>query len=267
MTTPPDNAEFQALVWEQGRRLYRPMPWRKTPSLYYVIVSELMLQQTQVERVLPKFQQWVRQFPTWQQLADATLADVLVAWQGLGYNRRAKYVHQIAKAVVEQGEPTTYEELLSLPGIGKNTAGAVMNYHFAQATPFVETNIRTVYLHHFYPTVATVSDIELLERVTATIDNEHPREWYWALMDYGSFLKRQGVRNIQQSTHYKKQAPLQGSIRQVRGQIITQLALGAMGDKALRQQLNADQRYQPAIDALLQEGLITRRDGRYELTK
>lgn len=246
------------------------MPWRDDTRPYYVLVSELMLQQTQVDRVVPKFHEFITAFPDEQALAGADLADVLRTWQGLGYNRRAKFLHQAAKMVVSemQGEwPQTFNDLQRLPGVGPNTAGAMLAYVYNIHTVFIETNIRTVYFLHFFKNHDTVTDKELREVVAATIDPEHPREFYWALMDYGSWLKRQGVRNNRVSRHYKKQSPLEGSVRQVRGQIIRALAKGDMTESDLRQAVRADQRFAPALQGLVGDGLVSRREKYLHLTK
>ncbi|OYX38695.1 hypothetical protein B7Z00_01635 [Candidatus Saccharibacteria bacterium 32-50-10] len=137
-----DRQEFQDTVWATARELYRAMPWRDDPSLYHVLVSEIMLQQTQVPRVMTKYAEFMRAFPALDSLASASLADVLGVWQGLGYNRRAKYLHLAAKQIVERGEPRTLEELVALPGVGTNTAAAIMNYVYRVPTAYIETNIR-----------------------------------------------------------------------------------------------------------------------------
>ena len=145
-----DTAQFQAMIWHKAKQLYRPMPWRSQPMLYYVLVSELMLQQTQVARVLPKFAEFTTRFPTIDALAAAQLSAVLQAWQGLGYNRRAKYLHSAAQAIAAGAPIATQADLMALPGVGVNTAGAIMNYVYQVPTAFVETNIRTVYFNHFF---------------------------------------------------------------------------------------------------------------------
>jgi A/G-specific adenine glycosylase len=262
-----DTPAFQEEVWAKGRELYRPMPWRDDPSFYHVLVSELMLQQTQVDRVRTKFAEFMERFPTIEMLAAATLADVLTAWQGLGYNRRAKFLHEAARQVVREGVPRSREELIKLPGVGKNTAGAIMNYVYQTPTAFVETNIRTVYFHHFYADEQNVSDAEVLKLVEATMDKESPREWFYALMDYGTFLKRAGAGRLTVSRHYKKQAPLKGSVREVRGEIIRRLAGGTMTRDMLQNGYEDDLRFEKALHGLIRDGLITETHGLLQLTK
>lgn len=263
--------EFRELLWRHGTDLFRPMPWRDDTRPYYVLVSELMLQQTQVARVIPKFHAFIERFPDESSLAAAPLADVLTSWQGLGYNRRAKYLHDAARQIVERHEgafPTDRTDILALPGVGPNTAGAIEAYAFNRPTLFVETNIRTVYLHHFFADATDVPDTAVRERLEVTLEREHPREFYWALMDYGSWLKRNGVRNITQSRHYRRQAPLEGSVRQVRGRIVSALShTPELTVEELGRTVGRDDRFEPALEGLLRDGLIGAVGGRYHLTK
>lgn len=259
-----EQHEFQELIRDKGRELYRDMPWRRDTRPYYVLVSELMLQQTQVGRVVPKFEAFVAAYPDERALADASLADVLRLWQGLGYNRRAKYLHSAATMIVDTYGgvvPAREPELLRLPGVGRNTAGAILAYAYNQPSIFVETNIRTVYLHHFFAGRDDVRDREIIERLAATIDRDNPRQFYQSLMDYGTHLKANGAQNIARSKHYKKQSPLAGSIRQMRGQIVRQLSLGAPLDN-----LVADQRYMHAANGLERDGIIVQTKDGYVLT-
>lgn len=262
--------DFKAEVWERGRELYREMPWRQDTRPYYVLVSELMLQQTQVERVVPKFQAFIARFPDEKSLAEASLGEVLVLWSGLGYNRRAKFLWQAAQKIIHDfGSvfPATYDGLVSLPGVGRNTAGAILAYAFNQPALFIETNIRTVFFHHFFPTGEKVDDKQLLELLGRVIDKEHPREFYWALMDYGTFLKKNRAGNVAQSRHYKKQSALKGSVREVRGQIIRSLVAVDTTVENLRKKLAADDRFEPALAGLLREGLVQQKGNRLYLTK
>ncbi len=252
-----NDDEFRALLVDKAHELYRSMPWRDDTRPYYVLVSELMLQQTQVDRVIPKFIAFITAFPDEQVLARASLAEVLVLWQGLGYNRRAKFLHDAARQVVEWGGfPTEPHDLQRLPGVGPNTAGAICAYAFNQPALFVETNVRSVYLHHYFADSDVVDDTQIKEVLARTIDTEHPREFYWALMDYGSTLKRQGVGGIRRSKHYKKQSALKGSVREIRGQIIATLSEGAMTRVALKQAVVYDERFEKALDGLARDGLI-----------
>ena len=268
---------FQELLWQKASELYRDMPWRSDTQPYFVLVSEIMLQQTQVPRVKVKFEEFMTRFPTIATLANAPLADVLTVWSGLGYNRRAKYLHEAAKKIVEQfnGDiPDSHDQLVQLPGVGPNTAGALLAYSFNQPSLFIETNIRTVVFHHFFNDRVDVNDREVKEALEQVVDYEHPREFYWAMMDYGSWLKQQGAGGIDRSKHYKKQAPLKGSVREVRGRILKILATGDFTESELKGQLETwtsiDERYEKAIEGLLTDGLIKRageKSGRFHLTR
>lgn len=258
-----NDIDFTELIWQQARTLYRDMPWRENTEPYFVLVSELMLQQTQVDRVITKFEQFMTLFPTIRDLADAPLSEVLIAWSGLGYNRRAKFLHTAAKKVISDFNgtiPDSYELLVTLPGVGPNTAGAILAYSFNQPVVFVETNVRTVYFHHYFEDRVLVTDAQLKELVTKTIDTEHPREWYWGIMDYGAQLKRQGVGRINKSSHYKKQEQLRGSLREVRGMILKELARRNFSDDELRAHVPPDERYAIALRALIDEKLVARTD-------
>jgi A/G-specific adenine glycosylase len=219
--------EFTEIVWSYYREHGRhDLLWRNTSDPYKILVSELMLQQTQVERVIPKYEVFLKAFPTVRRLAAAPLGDVLRLWQGLGYNRRAKYVHETAKVVTGEWKgkfPRTKKELESLPGVGSYTAGAIMAFAYNEPVILIETNVRQVYIHHFYKLKTDIRDSDILELIEKTVSEDNPREWYWALMDYGAFLKRQHGNLVRQSKHYVKQSQFQGSDRQIRGAIITVL--------------------------------------------
>lgn len=264
------DAEFQELIWEKGRVLYRAMPWRDDTRPYYVLVSELMLQQTQVDRVIPKFTAFIARFPDEETLASASLAEVLMLWSGLGYNRRAKFLHESAKKIATDFNgvfPQNKPDILSLPGVGPGTAGAIMTYAFNHPIVFIETNVRTVYFHHFFNDGDKVSDSQLLPVIERTLDINHPREFYWALMDYGTWLKKNGAGRITQSKHYKKQAPLKGSVREVRGLIIKRLAAGDIPTIDLQNEYKSDERFEVALTGLLADGLVTETNKILHLTK
>jgi A/G-specific adenine glycosylase len=254
-------ADFQEVVWGYYQEHGRAMPWRTDPSPYNVLVSEMMLQQTQVSRVIPKFEAFLYTCADFAQLSERSLSDVLALWSGLGYNRRAKFLWQTARIVMQDfgGQlPMTLTELVSLPGIGKNTAGAILAYAFNEPVVFIETNIRTVLFHHFYnDSDDRVSDTELVGLVEQTLDSEHPREWYWALMDYGSHLKATRGAQVQRSKHYTKQSPLKGSVREMRGNIVRVLVTGDVPLAELREQVKADERFDMALHALHREGLVS----------
>jgi A/G-specific adenine glycosylase len=239
------------------------LPWRQTTDPYEIMVSELMLQQTQVQRVIPKYHEFLQTFPTVQALATAALGDVLRAWQGLGYNRRAKFLWQAARQIGSTF-PDTPEGLVALPGIGKNTAGAILAYAYNQPAIFIETNVRTVYIHHFFHDQTDVDDKEILRLVEQTI-TEIPREFYWAIMDYGTHLKQTKGNKNKQSRHYTRQSPFQGSRRQVRGAILRALSSHGFPANELEAQIN-DTRTAEILAELTDEGFITATDGVYHLS-
>lgn len=260
--------EFQETVWEYFQACGRQLPWREPEpdgsfDAYKILVSEIMLQQTQANRVVPKFQEFLQLFPTIQALASASLAQVLTAWSGLGYNRRAKYLHQTAQ-ILSRVAPWKYEDLLACPGIGTNTAAAILTYAQNQPVVFIETNIRTVFIHHFFTDETAVPDSAIQELVEKTLDREHPREWYWALMDYGTYLKSAVGNRSQASKTYAKQSTFQGSRRQIRGHVIRLLATGKHTQTELAA-LIPDQRLTTVLNNLLQEGLIILDKNHYRL--
>ncbi len=263
---------FQDSVWDYFRRSGRhDLPWRLPESdglydPYKIVVSEIMLQQTQVPRVLPKFIDFTARFPTWEALAGAPLASVLTAWSGLGYNRRAKFLWQAAQAVCREhaGQlPDTQASLMTLPGIGPNTAGAVMTYAFNKPAVFIETNIRTVFIHHFFNDVQAVHDRDIADLVAATLP-DNAREWYWALMDYGTFLKQTAGNASRRSAHYARQSAFAGSRRQIRGQVLRTLQAAGRTMEYMQTEI-ADERLQSVLDDLVREGMITFDGTRYTL--
>jgi A/G-specific adenine glycosylase len=185
-----------------------------------------MLQQTQVSRVVQKYVEFINTFPHIEFLAEATLRDVLTVWHGLGYNRRALSLKRLAEIV-----KTTYggyisshvSLLMQLPGIGNATANAVCAFAFNQPVIFIETNVRTVFIYHFFSTKDTVKDSEIRPLVERTLDYDNPKHWYNALMDYGVALKKYCSNPGRKSAHHKEQSPFEGSARQVRGAILRAL--------------------------------------------
>ncbi|CAN5202987.1 endonuclease III [soil metagenome] len=222
MLTGMQDSTFTQLIFDfysqQGRDA---LPWRHLSDAYKVLVSEVMLQQTQAERVVPKYLAFLEAFPTAQSLATARSEDVLRLWQGLGYNRRALSLQKAAKHAVETGGfPTTVEGLQDLPGVGPYTAGAVVAFAYNKPVTMIETNIRRVYLHHYFPEAESVSDKDLMPMIERTVDKANPREWYYALMDYGAWLAKQLPNANRRSKHYVKQSKFEGSLRQLRGKLV-----------------------------------------------
>lgn len=226
-----------------------------------------MLQQTQVGRVIPKYSAFLKTFPTVADLAAAPLKDVLVAWSGLGYSRRAKYLQQAAQLIVSEYDsqfPSEVSQLIKLPGIGTNTAGAIMAYAFNAPVLFIETNIRTVFIHHFFAEQVGVADSSVLAKVAATLDHDQPREWYWALMDYGTFLKQTVGNTAQRSAGYVRQAQFIGSRRQIRGEVIRLLATTPHTLAQLQAQI-PDERLDLVLADLVAEKMIASGPGGFRL--
>jgi A/G-specific adenine glycosylase len=217
---------FRSIVRTYMKKHGRTLPWRSGYDPYPIFISEVMLQQTQVDRVALKFPLFISAFPDFQALADAPLANVLSHWQGLGYNRRALNLKKAAEIIVlEYGGilPDSPERLVRLPGIGTATAASICAFAFNKPVAFLETNIRTVLIHHFFPDQSVVTDQELLPVAELVLDRKNPREWYSALMDYGTMLKKRHGNVTRRSAHYKTQSRFKGSIRQVRGAILKAL--------------------------------------------
>ncbi len=266
--------ELRRAVWAHYRKNGRhDLPWRKTKDPYRILVSELMLQQTQVARVIPKYRAFLKLFPTLRVLARVPLAEVLKVWQGLGYNRRAKFLHQLAQVVTKEHRgalPQGEKELQRLPGIGPATAAAIRAFAFDLPGAYVETNVRAVFLHHFFADRTGVSDSELLPYITAAARGQSPRAWNWALLDYGAWLKTQVMNPTRQSKHYAKQSKFQGSRRQLRGHI---LRLLSKNDFATVQSLATQTGGRPRAEVrsvvrdLHNEGLVSVRGGRVELAR
>ena len=253
------------------------MPWREKHSPYRVFVSEIMLQQTSVSMVTPRYTAFLKAFPSFKALAEARVQDVIGAWKGLGYNRRALALLQSARIVtsLHRGRlPRTVEELVRLPGVGHATAAAVIVYAFNIPTAYIETNVRRVYLHFFFPGEDKVPDSRILPLVEKTMDRVHPREWFYALMDYGTFLAAKGEGRraagrgaadpLRRSSRYRRQAAFEGSHRQLRGRI-----LGLMLEKKrarlreMQAALGNDPRLQKALGELVAEGFLGMRGDLY----
>jgi A/G-specific adenine glycosylase len=222
-----------------------------------------MLQQTQVPRVVPKYKQFTHRFPSFQALADASTAEVLTHWKGLGYNRRAVHLKQTAEAVMQQYQgrlPDDYNELVKLPGIGPYTARAVQAFAFNIPSVFIETNIRTVFLSHFFSgRQAPVDDKEVYLLIEQTLDRDNPREWYYALMDYGAYLKQEGFDYNKHSKHYTKQTPFKGSNREARSRILSYLLLRSPAhvDEIARATGYKHELVSRNLNAMEKEGLLT----------
>lgn len=264
--------EMKKAVQKHHRTFGRhDLPWRKLQTPYRVFVSELMLQQTQVERVIPKFNAFIRRFPTFQKLSEASTAEVYKLWAGLGYNRRAKFLRDSARVVMEVygGKlPKLKEELTLLSGVGPYTAGAILAFSYGNPEPFVETNIRTVVMHHVFARKQKVIDAEILQVLNQIKpkQGDSARNWYGALMDYGTHLKRCGVRTNSKSAHYAKQKAFKGSLREVRGALLKAIGSAALSEAKLLKLGFAKTSVQKALEGLQKDKLIEKSARGWKLT-
>ena len=302
---------FRSMVRAEGVLRYRDLPWRRTRDPYGIWISEVMLQQTQVVRVETRWPAWLERFPSVDALAAAAPSDVLDEWQGMGYNRRALALHRAAQMVVDEfgGEfPREARELMRLPGVGPATAQGIRSFAFDLPGVYLETNVRTVFLHHFFPDIEAVPDKELVPLVeaacpaapgvgaagavgaaacmgsnamgaagavactgsNATVEagafldrapaadplgltanapvggfagdpgpyaepedaDDTPRAWYYALLDYGAYLKKTLPNPSRRSSGYTRQSKFEGSRRQKRAHIVRMLLAARDSDPA-----------------------------------
>jgi A/G-specific adenine glycosylase len=265
--------KFRKLVWNHFRAHGRhTMPWRETRDPYRILVSEIMLQQTQVSRVEKFYPIFVKQFPNFRALAHAKTADVLRAWQGLGYNRRALLLQRLAQAVLKNHAgklPRDRATLESLPGIGKGTSGSLAAFAWGEPAVFIETNIRRVFIHHFFPNRRKVTDKEIEPLVSRSVDRMSPREWYWALMDYGAMLgetsrSRASENPNIRSKHYARQSAFAGSDRELRGKLLKIFLHGKkIAAATMATSLNeSSARVTKIVGGLVREGFLIRK-GKY----
>ena len=270
MIRETDYVNFRNTVNGFYKTHKRILPWRQTDDPYKILVSEFMLQQTQVERVLPKYLEFTERIPGFSELARSDLRLVLELWQGLGYNRRAKNLKACAEIVADRYNcilPETFEELIELPGIGNYTASALIAFVFNKPVPVIDTNIRRVFIYSFFPDMIEIHDREIIPLVEKTMDTRNPREWFYALMDYGSFLGKAEKGINHKSRHYKKQSVFEGSDRQIRGEIIRQLlASGELAPENISGRSGYElERINDALRGLVREGMIAETNGIYRI--
>jgi len=231
----------------------------------------MMLQQTQTNRVSEKFQNFIQEFPDFQSLAKAPLNDVLKVWQGLGYNRRAVALKNIAEKVVNELDgilPADVEILKSFPQIGHNTASSIVAFAFNMPTYFIEVNIRRVYIYFFFPGKSSIGDKNIMPIVRKTLDHSNVRKWYYALMDYGVMLKKTHPELNKRSAHYRKQSKFKGSNREIRGKILKLLiASNALTEVEILRELKIDsKKLKENLDLLMKEGFIKQENKRFSIT-
>lgn len=270
MTTGPTAIQiqkFQTEILTYYKANKREMEWRDISNPYKIFVSEMMLQQTQVERVKIKWKEFVTKFPTLRDVAAADKVEILKTWQGLGYNRRALFIKRACEEIVEKHNgkfPKDFITLQTLPGIGPSTAGALCAFVYNQPVHFIETNVRAVILHFFFKDKEGVSDKEIMEVLKrATPEGTAPRDWYYALYDYGTYLKKTlGMKKKtqlhKQSKHYNKQSKFEGSFRQKRANILKlKLANSDISDTEIISKLKiSEEDLEDVLHSLTKDGLI-----------
>lgn len=260
--SPRKVKTFQDAIWSFYSKNKRNFPWRKTTDPYKILVSEIMLQQTQTSRVVPKYELFIQQFPKIENLAKASNEDVLRLWSGLGYNRRALYLKRLAERIVKENRGVNLdpEFLKTLPGIGPNTAGAIYVFSTNKPFVFIETNIRRVFIHEFFKGQEKILDSSLTPLISHTLDQENPREWCYALMDYGACLAKVEINPNRKSKHYTKQSKFEGSVRQVRGKILKILIEQKQISKNnLERQINSSH-FETALQQLETEKFISQKN-------
>ncbi len=254
--------EFQKLIWNYYTAHPRPFPWRETRDPYHIFISEWMLQQTQTSAVIPKYKAFLSKFPTFNDLANAFTDEVLRLWQGLGYNRRAIWMKSAAELITNEYNailPNDPKVLEKIKGIGHATAREMVCFAYNIPTAFIETNIRRVFLHLFFHNKSSVHDRDILIIVEKTVDTKNPREWYYALMDYGVMLKKSVKPDPNhRSFHYKKQSKFKGSNRELRGKILRlKIATPNISIKELSQKLKrAEPKVRELLTKMEQEGFF-----------
>lgn len=264
------EAEFKKEIWAYYQREGRSMPWRDTKDPYKIVVSEVMLQQTQVSRVLLKYPEFIRAFPSFKTLATAPTVKILQKWSGLGYNRRALYLKALSRIVTDRYKgrlPDDPNTLITFPAIGGSTAGSIIAFSYNKPTVFIETNIRRVFIHFFFSGRTKVHDEEILPLIKKTVDQKNPRRWYYALMDYGAMLAKQMPNANRKSAHYVKQKAFEGSDRKIRGEILKMLLnTELITKKDLQNRLKQnDARIDIIVTKLIAEGFLKQIKGRYQL--
>lgn len=270
--------EFVARVREQGVELYRDLPWRNTRDPYAIWISEVMLQQTQVARVLTRWERFMSRFPTVDALSAASTADVVEEWQGMGYNRRALALKRAADICASEfggALPVGVDELCKLPGIGEATAAGITAFSRDVPCIYIETNVRAVFIHEFFPHAERVTDKQIRPLVEAACPSDDVRGWYYALLDVGSYLKKAQVNPTRRSASYTRQSAFEGSRRQKRAWIVREvMSCPDIADEELLARLDAEELragrdrvsvadYRSIMADLSREGFFSQTDGRW----
>ncbi len=265
-----DIDKFREIIYSHYENSARELPWRTSITPWGVMVSEFMLQQTQVERVIPYWERWLRIWPRVEDMARAPMEDTLREWSGLGYNRRGYFLKKSAEIITRDFDgrvPGVPQNLLPLPGIGPYIAGAIACFAYNYPSVFIETNIRSTVIHFFFQNRVDVQDNEIRPVLASALDHKNPRKWYYALMDYGAALKKLTENPSRRSAHYVKQTPFQGSFRQLRGKILKTLV--SMGPSTAEEigiasSMNGEELYR-ALKILKKEDMVYETEGIYRI--
>ncbi len=248
----------------------RDLPWRRTQDPYHIFISEIMLQQTQVDRVIPKYIDWITHFPDFKSVSEAGFDEVMSYWQGLGYNRRALNLHKAATIIDHDYQgilPKDPDILATLPGIGNATAASMSVFAYNTPLVFLETNIRTVFIVLFFSENEIVDDSAIINLLKRSCDEVRPARWYNALMDIGTYFKKTRGNPGRNSKKYRMQEPFHGSKRKIRGQVLSLLIKnGQLCVESLYDQIGDDRIHEVLLD-LTHEGLIAEKNGHYGISK
>ena len=272
-TGMPLSGEFRRFIYSAYKKENRTFPWRENTDPWGILVSEIMLQQTQTERVVSYWKRWMEKWPGAADLERAPFAEVLSEWSGLGYNRRARYLKESAAMIVRNfagSVPDSPGALMKLPGIGPYTAGAIACFAYNKPTVFIETNIRSVMIHFFFSGREGINDREILPVIEETLDRKNPRKWYWALMDVGAALKKSNANPNRRSAAYTRQSVFSGSLRQIRGSLVRALVSGGKATaEELRERMDitaGKEDFYKALEALKKESIVAEEEGSYSIS-
>jgi len=263
--SPERVQEFQKKVFSFYQKNKRDLPWRKTTDPYKILLSELMLQQTQVNRVILYYEKWIARWPAISALASASLAEVLQAWMGLGYNTRAINLHKAARKIVTEFDNDVIEAMKQykeIPGVGRYTSQAVQIFSTNTDLVTVDTNIRRIFINEFH-LPEKVSDKELWGLAKRCLPKGRSREWHNALMDYGALFLTAQKTGIKPKT---QQSRFEGSDRQLRARIIRILLQNDESLVNISRILNVDSSWlQRILEKLISEEIISKKNNRYYL--
>ncbi|MFW9851901.1 MAG: Fe-S cluster assembly protein HesB [Candidatus Thorarchaeota archaeon] len=260
--SPKRINDFQNKVFEWWSSNKREFPWRETTNPYYIMVSEIMLQQTQTSRVTNKFLEFIKKYPTPEVLVKAKKSDLLSTWSGLGYNRRALWLQEAAKQIIENKSfPQTVKELQELKGVGKYTARSILIFAFNSDLATVDTNIRRILIAEGFASEET-NERELFEIAEKMVPKGKARDWANALMDYGAMkltASKTGIKPI------SKQGKFTGSDRQYRGKILKilvnkkKITLDKLQDEIDLHEKKLDE----ILQKMIKEGLVANKGKQY----